>query len=230
MRLLALDTATELCSAALWIDGAVTQREAWAPREHAALILPMIEQLLRERQLGGEQLDAIAFGRGPGAFTGVRLAVAVAQGLAYAWGRPLIPVSDLQALAAGAVSALDATRVLVCQDARMQEVYWGCFERRAGHPWRLCSDESVGAPEGVLMPQEWRDSELAVIGAGSGFGVYAALQNRFAGQLRGLMPDLRPQARHIAALAAEQGLSAALAPEQAQPVYLRDRVTSPSSN
>jgi tRNA threonylcarbamoyladenosine biosynthesis protein TsaB len=229
VRLLALDTATELCSAALFLDGVVAVREAWAPREHGGLILPMIEELLREHELDGTALDAVAFGRGPGAFTGVRLAVAVAQGLGYAWGKPLIPISDLQALAARALQAGPATRVLVCQDARMQEVYWACFER-AADALTHCSEEAVSAPERVALPQEWEQGQLAFVGAGSGFEAYVVLQQRFARQLQSVVPELRPHAREIAELAAQSGLAAAVPAAQAQPVYLRDRVTSLSSN
>jgi len=233
VRLLALDTATELCSAALFVDGAITVREAWAPREHAALILPMIEELLRERQLEGSALDAVAFGRGPGAFTGVRLATAVAQGLGYAWGKPLIPISDLAALAARALQEEGTvTRALVCQDARMVEVYWASFERseRTGRRLLQCSDEVVSGPDRVMLPESWQREPLPVVGAGSGFETYGALRDRLAARLHALRPAVRPHAREVAVLAAEQGLSVAVPPAQAQPVYLRDRVTSPSSN
>ena len=132
MKLLALDTATELCSAALWLDGELITREASRERGHSELILPMIEELLRAAGVGLTRLDAIAVGRGPGAFTGVRLAVSVAQGLAFAANLPLLPISDLRALAAQALSAPGSARhALICQDARMGEVYWGCFERTA---------------------------------------------------------------------------------------------------
>jgi len=230
VRLLALDTATELCSAALWVDGAITTREAWAPREHGGLILPMIEELLREQRLAGAELDAVAFGRGPGAFTGVRLAVAVAQGLGYAWEKPLIPISDLHALAAAALQPGPPTRALVCQDARMEEVYWACFERRGGESLMHRSDEAVSAPERVALPRDWEEGQLSLVGVGSGFETYAALRQRFATQLQTVMPELRPHARQIAELAAQAGLSAAVPAARAQPVYLRDRVTSPSSN
>ncbi len=230
MRLLALDTATELCSAALWVDGTVTVREVWAPREHAALILPMIDELLQERRLTGAELDAIAFSRGPGAFTGVRLATAVAQGLGYGWGKGLIPVSDLQALAAQALQVGSATRALVCQDARMEEVYWACFEQDASDSVVQRSAERVTAPEQVALPGDWQAGQGAMLGAGSGFDAYTALRDRFAPQLLTLLPELRPHAREIAGLAAKMGLSAVVPPAQAQPVYLRDRVTSPSSN
>ena len=130
MKLLALDTATELCSAALWLDGALLTREATRARGHSELILPMIAELLAESGVALSQLDAIAFGRGPGAFTGVRLAAGIAQGLGFAAGLPLLPISDLRALAAQVLLPDGAVRhALICQDARMEEVYWGCFER-----------------------------------------------------------------------------------------------------
>ena len=174
-------------------------------------------------------LDAVAFGRGPGAFTGVRLAVAVAQGLGYAWGKPLIPISDLQALAARALQVGPAIRVLVCQDARMQEVYWACFER-AGDQVMHRSEEAVSSPERVALPQDWEQGQLALVGAGSGFEAYPVLRQRFAAQLQTVAPELRPHAREIAELAAQSDLAAAVPAAQAQPVYLRDRVTSLSSN
>ena len=102
MKLLALDTATEACSAAVWVDGAVLERYERAPRRHAALILPMIEAVLAEANLTPLQLDAIAFGRGPGAFTGVRIAIGIAQGIAFAADLPVVPISTLAALALGA--------------------------------------------------------------------------------------------------------------------------------
>ncbi len=257
MKLLAIDTATELCSAALWLDGVQSTRDCWAPRAHGALILPMIEQLLSAAQLAGTRLDAIAFGRGPGAFTGLRLAAAVAQGLGFAWELPLIPISDLRALAAQVLPAvlpaeLPAVlpaerpgRALVCQDARMHEVYWACFERaaapsdsaaRKSHSEAepssiarsaallLVGEETVSAPAAVNLPERW----TRVSAAGSGFAAYPELQSRLRAELGEVRAELRPHAREIAALAAEAGLGAALAPELAEPVYLRDRVTSGS--
>lgn len=222
MRLLALDTATELCSAALWLDGSVRAHEAIRERGHGELILPMIDELLREAELELRQLDAIAFGRGPGAFTGVRLAAGVAQGLAFAVGLPLLPISDLRALAAQALLLPGAPpRALICQDARMGEIYWGCFERieEAIHP---VGPEVVAAPGTVVLPSAWAAGRIC--GAGSGFAAYAALLQAACGTLRAVFPDLRPRAREIALLAAQDGLASALPAEQAQPVYLRDDV------
>jgi tRNA threonylcarbamoyladenosine biosynthesis protein TsaB len=228
VKLLALDTATELCSAALWLDGALSAREATRERGHSELILPMIDELLHSAGVGLSQLDAIAFGRGPGAFTGVRLAAGVAQGLAFAADLPLLPISDLRALAAQALDAADAPRrALVCQDARMNEVYWGCFERSA-QAVLLLGAEAVAAPASVALPPGWGAS--VVRGAGSGFAAYAQGLATVAGQLSGVFPDLRPRAREIAWLAAQDGLASAIPAEQAQPVYLRDDVAQPPSS
>jgi tRNA threonylcarbamoyladenosine biosynthesis protein TsaB len=225
VKLLALDTSTQLCSAALWLDGALTGREALRERGHGELILPMIAELLRAADLGLRQLDAIAFGRGPGGFTGVRLAAGVAQGLAFAVGLPLLPISDLQALAAQALLLPDAPeRALICQDARMAEVYWACFER-AGQAIHPASPEAVGAPAGVQLPRGWAGE--GVCGAGSGFEVYGPQLQQACGPLRAVFADLRPRAREIALLSAQQGLSRALPAEEAQPVYLRDDVAQP---
>jgi tRNA threonylcarbamoyladenosine biosynthesis protein TsaB len=232
VKLLAIDTATELCSAALWLDGSLSTRDMWAPQAHGALILPMIEQLLSDAQLPGRDLDAIAFGRGPGGFTGLRLAAAVAQGLGFAWELPLIPISDLRALAAQVLDARKPGCALVCQDARMQEVYWACFEQlpesmSAGggaRPFLQRGGEAVSAPALVALPEEW--TRPAAFGVGSGFAAYPELQSRLGDRLGEVRSDLRPHAREIAVLAAEAGLSAALAAERAEPVYLRDRVTS----
>jgi tRNA threonylcarbamoyladenosine biosynthesis protein TsaB len=228
MRLLALDTATELCSAAMWIDGEVRTREAIAPRAHGRLLLPMVEELLAESGLKLAGLDAIAFGRGPGAFTGVRLAAAVAQGLGFASGRPLIGISDLRALAAAALCGAAAARVLVCQDARMEEVYWGCFEA-SGTPAtpRLLGAEHVSSPLAVQLPPTWAGgSEANLCATGSGWQVYPALRERWSAAVAHWRPALRPRAQDIARLAAADGLDCAVAPEQGLPVYLRDQVTA----
>jgi tRNA threonylcarbamoyladenosine biosynthesis protein TsaB len=232
VKLLAIDTSTELCSAALWVDGTLSTRHAWAPRAHGTLILPMVEQLLSTAQLAGTALDAIAFGRGPGAFTGLRLAAAVAQGLGFAWELPLIPISDLLALAARALPPPAPGRVLVCQDARMQEVYWACFDRSAGRAPaapRLLGAEAVSPAASVSLPGDWVDGAPAgaIRAVGSGFSSSPQLLARLQPYLDEVLADLRPHAREIAVLAAEVGLAGALAPELAEPVYLRDRVTSP---
>jgi tRNA threonylcarbamoyladenosine biosynthesis protein TsaB len=222
VKLLALDSATELCSAALWLDGAISAREASRDRSHSELMLPMIAALLGEAGVELTQLDAIAFGRGPGGFTGVRLATSIAQGLGFAAQLPLLPVSDLRALAAQALLQPGApARVLICQDARMGEVYWGCFERLA-QEIRPLGPEGVAAPGAVALPAAWNDQRVCA--AGSGFAAYATAFAALTGGLSAVFADLRPGASEVALLAVQDGLANALPAELAQPVYLRDDV------
>ena len=143
--LLALDTATEACSVALLHDGRVLSHYEVAPRMHAQRLLPMIQQLLGEAGIAASALDAIAFGRGPGAFTGVRIAIGVVQGLAFALDRPVLPVSNLAVLAQRALREQGATQVAAAIDARMDEVYWGCYRAEAG--------EMRGQELGVEQPE-----------------------------------------------------------------------------
>ncbi len=182
MKILALDTATENCSAALLIDGRVLTREVELERGHAELILPMADELLAEAGVTLRSLDAIAFGRGPGSFTGVRMAATVTQGLAFGADLGVVPVSDLKAVAQRAF-AQDATivRVLVCNDARMSEVYWACFERGPDGLATPKGDEHVGKPLTVALPQDWPDAT----GVGRGFTAYAA-------DLRAAVPTALP--------------------------------------
>jgi len=231
MRLLALDTATERCSAALWLDGELLTRAAQRPRGHGELILPMIDALLAEGGLRLSGLDAIAYGCGPGAFTGVRLAVCVSQGLAFASDLPVLPISDLRAVAQRALAEADAPPcVLVCQDARMGEVYWAGFERRNGFAAAL-SAEQLGAPGTFELPFGSAFPAPVWSAAGSGFAAYPALADKAAAAQLRTLSQLLPDAREVALLAAHDGLAAALSPEAAQPVYLRNNVAAvPSQN
>jgi len=217
VKLLALDTATEACSAAVLADGDVLERYELAPRRHAALILPMIESVLAEAGLAVAQLDAIAFGRGPGAFTGVRVAVGIAQGIAFAADLPVAPVSTLAALALGAVRETGATRVAAALDARMGEIYWGTF-KFAGGTVELLGEERVCAPEAVTaLPGEW-------FGAGSGWSAHAAVLSRrlAVGDWQG---DRYPRASDVARLAADPRRRGEwVVAERALPVYLRNEV------
>jgi tRNA threonylcarbamoyladenosine biosynthesis protein TsaB len=222
MKILALDTATQLCSAALWIEGSIIACEEPRAAQHGERILPMIEELLSQSQLRLQQLDAIAFGRGPGAFTGVRLALSVAQGLALAAELPVMPISDLRAVALQALQRPNAPeQVLVCQDARMGEVYWGCF-RGSALAAAAVGVESVAAPQTVRLPLDWNAQDTC--GAGSGFAAYGPSLHHITAVLMQVFDTLQPRAREIAQLAATDGLQYAMAPEQAQPVYLRDNV------
>jgi tRNA threonylcarbamoyladenosine biosynthesis protein TsaB len=162
VKILAVDTATEACSAALLTDGEIVAREMEFERGHAEHILPMVEAVLSEGGTSLAALDAIAFGRGPGGFTGVRLAASVVQGLAFAADRPVVPVSDLAAVAQRALDLdRDVSGVVVCNDARMQQVYWGCFERGATRLASAVGVERVGAPETVGLWPHWRTSSSA---------------------------------------------------------------------
>src|SRR5688572_19663487 len=166
MKLLALETATEACSVALWLDGEVLERFDIVPRRHAELTLPWAEELLAEAGVKKSQLDAIAIGRGPGAFTGVRLAVAIGQGIALALDRPVVPVSTLAALALQA----SGPRVLAAIDARMGEVYAAAFEVREGDAIALDA-ERVGAPGTIELPGD----EGGWHGVGTGFAAQERL-------------------------------------------------------
>lgn len=221
VRILAIETATHACSAALAVDGAVLERYALAPRLHAVLILPMIESLLVEAGCSVAEVDAIAFGRGPGAFTGVRIAASIVQGIAFAADRPVLPVSTLAALALGGMRETGQDRVLAALDARKDEVYWGMYQRMAENRVRLLGEEVVAAPAQVPGPDagDW-------LGAGSGWDSYGpALMQRFDARVVRMLPDFEPRAADVVRLslddfAAGRVVSAA----QAIPVYLRNKV------
>jgi tRNA threonylcarbamoyladenosine biosynthesis protein TsaB len=225
VKLLALDTATDWCSAALWNDGELTSRECPAERGHGAQILGLVEGLLATSGIALQALDAVAFGRGPGAFTGLRLGASVTQGLAFAAGLAVIPVSDLRALAQQLlVPPHQGARVLVCHDARMGEVYWAGFSSLGGYA-APDTAESVAPPGSMLAAAgQWLGSAPAC-GAGSGFAAYPALCGLRA-RLELVRDDLHPRAQEIALLAAHDGLELALPPEQALPAYVRDNVAT----
>lgn len=225
MRLLALDTATECCSAALLIGDRLLAREAELARGHAERILPMIDELLAEGGLSLRELDAIAFGRGPGSFTGVRLAASVTQGLAFGAGLGVVPVSDLRAVAQRAFDD-DArvTKAIVCNDARMHEIYWACFERSGDGLAAANGAERVGPPSDVRLPSGWS----AVAGLGRGFTAYPVLRHIAGVEIRGAWDTLLPRAAEVARLAApELRAGRVLRAEAAVPVYLRDDVARP---
>jgi tRNA threonylcarbamoyladenosine biosynthesis protein TsaB len=225
VRLLGLDTATECCSAALLAAGRLLTRETELARGHAERILPMIDELLGEAGIGLRDLQAIAFGRGPGSFTGVRLAASIAQGLAFGSGLGVVAVSDLSAVAQRVFDEDNGvTRALVCNDARMQEVYWGCFERGRDGLAVARSPERVGPPESVELPPDWADAA----GLGRGFAAYPGLKALPGVAVRANWDRLLPRAMEVARLAVPE-LSAGrlLPPEAAVPVYLRDDVARP---
>lgn len=220
MKILAIETATEACSAAVLVGDDVAERYQVAPRGHADLILTMVQAVLGEAGLSLAQLDGIAFGRGPGSFTGVRIATGVVQGLAFGADLPVAPVSTLAAVAQGTYRVRGATQLLVALDARMHEVYWGCYGIVDGLA-RLEGTEQVVAPAQTPLPvagQWW--------GAGSGWQAHAdVLLARHGAHLAGRDEARLPHAADVARLGAVllQG-GGGVAAEQALPVYLRDRV------
>lgn len=225
MKLLAIDTSSAQCSAALLLDGELTFRAVMTARDHARLLLPMVDTLLAEAGVTLASLDGLAFGRGPGSFTGLRIAAAVTQGLAAGAGLPVLPVSSLRALAAQAKSlvpeaeaTLPAGNLLACMDARMGEVYWGLFDAAL----QPASEEHVG-PLAALQ-----SAGIAQVAAAAGMGLGAWPEIAAALHLPPgrVLATAEPHARDVAHLAAAdlavgaRWLDAALA----QPVYLRDQV------
>ena len=204
MRFAALETSTDWCSVAVWLDGEIRALERRVPNRHSEYALPMLESLMKNLKL-----DAIAFGAGPGSFTGLRIACGLAQGLAFAHDLPVLGISTLEATAEEA----GAPRVVACLDARMREVYYAALEKRDGR-WREVLPAQCVPPDAAPRPEGdgW-------VGAGSGFAVYGNFG------LKKVMPEVHPTASAVARLAAPrlqrgEGVDAALA----VPVYLRDKV------
>ena len=213
MRFAAFETSTEWCSVALWLDGEVAGIEERAGQGHSQRVLPMLDRLAAAAGIGLDALDAVAFGAGPGSFTGLRIACGVAQGIAFARGIPVIGVSTLEAMA----EESGAERVVACLDARMREVYYSAHERIDGNPggkWCEVMPAQCVAPASVALPpgDGW-------IGCGNGFAAYGSMG------LAKVITDIHPSAVAVARLAAPRlaaggGVDAALA----APVYVRDKV------
>lgn len=221
MKLLALDTSTEACSAAVLVNDEVIERFELVPRAHGQLILTMIDAVMAEAELEPRQLDALAFGRGPGAFTGVRIATGVVQGIAFAADLPVVPVSTLAAIALGAIREHGVSRVAAALDARMGEVYWGAYQVDSEAGVRLLGQEQVCPPAGVSVPaaDDW-------FGAGNAWAVYAQTLSQCSGA-KVWQGDCYPRAWDIALLGAKAWERGEVMPaEQALPMYLRDRVVS----
>ncbi|MDD5578860.1 MAG: tRNA (adenosine(37)-N6)-threonylcarbamoyltransferase complex dimerization subunit type 1 TsaB [Methylobacter sp.] len=225
MKLLAVETATEACSAALFIDGEIAERFELAPKEHTRLILPMIDSLMTEAGLEPHDLDALAFGCGPGSFTGVRIATGIIHGIAFGADLPVVPVSTLAAIAQDFFDTNDHNVAFTAMDARMGEIFWGVYQRNNQGYAELTGKESVTAAEMIEFP------DLTGAGVGSGWGVYGQeLMTRLAGRVNHYETDYLPRARAIARLGAqgfEQGLAVDV--EHAMPVYLRDKVAKKES-
>jgi tRNA threonylcarbamoyladenosine biosynthesis protein TsaB len=216
LNILALDTSSEWCSAAVWLDGRVLARDAKAGQRHSELILVMIDALLQEAGVTLQQLRGIGFGAGPGSFTGLRIACGLAQGMAFGADLPLAPVGTLECLA----QASGAPRVVTALDARMGEIYHAAYERiQTG--WQVVCAPSLCRPEDApdLEGGGW-------VGCGSGFAAHGeALRQRYGSALGATQPDLYPHARDVAALAAPVFTSGkGIDPAQAAPLYIRDKV------
>ncbi len=225
MKLLALETSTDACSVALSIDGGITVDYQIAPQMHAQLLLPMVDKLLVDAGISTKDLDGVAFGSGPGSFTGVRIAAAATQGIAFGADIGVIPVSSLQALAQGAYRVQSATHVLAAFDARMDEVYWGAYAVGADNiiqslqEDRVCSPRQVSAPKGSIADEwillgsgadQYKNVLLSAIGTN--------VPTRFIGECWPSAQDVLSVALPVAKAGDFQSAANAL------PVYLRDRV------
>jgi tRNA threonylcarbamoyladenosine biosynthesis protein TsaB len=216
MKLLALDTSTEYLSLALWLDGEIVDRDLLAGQAHSQLILPMLGEMLEASGLTLTELDSIAFGEGPGSFTGLRIGCGIAQGLAFGAGLPAVGVSTLLALA----QQTDAKRVIACLDARMGEVYHAAY-MRDGQDWLVVHEPGLYLPNDVpaVTGEGW-------YGIGSGWEAYEdTLRQRCAGQMGGFARQAFPHARDIADLAAKIfARGEAKSASDIAPVYIRNKV------
>ena len=221
MRVLALDTSTEHLSLALLIDGEIRVRETQAGQRHSELTLPMLNVLLVEAGVSLRSLDGLAFGQGPGSFTGIRIACGIAQGLAFGADLPVVGIPTLLALAAQA----ETPRVIACLDARMNEVYHAAYERE-GESWREVHAPGLYAASAVpaVTGRDW-------LGIGSGFKVAeGALRLRYAEQVSAIWDERFPHAREIAQLGAQRLAQGQGVPAwEAVPLYIRDKVALKTS-
>ena len=219
MNILAIDTATEACSVALLLDNSIQEVFEIASRQHTERVLPMVDSLLKEADISLTQLDAISFNCGPGSFTGVRVGTSVTQGLAFSADLPVIPVSSLAALAQSAYREEKQTKVLSTIDARMNEVYWGCYQEESGL-MRLVSSEKVSNVGLIKGEGLWHCR-------GSGWDTYhTELQNLATVNINSFSESCFPHAQDVAILGLDlfnKGLS--LDAECALPTYIRDEVS-----
>lgn len=225
MKLLAVETSTEACSAALYIDAEIQERFSIAPRKHTKLILTMIDSLLAEAALKPQQLDALAFSRGPGSFTGVRIATGVIQGIAFAADLPVVPVSTLAAIAQNYFIKAEIDCAYTGMDARMGEIFWGVYQKNKQGYAELIGQEAVTLASDIIFP------EKQGFGIGSAWAVYPQLLADCLGtRLLGVEAGHLPRASAIA----ELGFigfknNQAVDVELAMPIYLRDKVAKKES-
>lgn len=221
MKLLALDSATDACSVALYLDGQISERFEIAPRRHTQLLLPMTQALLVDAGIGLHDLDLLAYTHGPGSFTGLRITLGIVQGLAFGLDRPVIGISTLAALAERSLRTQGASQVAVAMDARMGQVYWGEYAHDDSGDCIALAEDSLRDPAAVprLGPGHW-------LAAGAGWQQYSSTLE----QATGLKPEhgvaeIYPHAAEVAMLAANPSRAGmAVSALMAQPCYLRDKV------
>lgn len=227
LNLLAIDTSSDACSVALLTQNAIKENFQLAPRQHNALILPMIEQILNEADLTLEQLDAIAFGRGPGSFTGLRIAASVVQGLAFAADKPVVPISTLQALAQGVWRELATKQVIAAIDARINEIYWAAYKIDEQGLMQAKTEEIVCAPAELqlTLAGKWQ-------GVGSGWDTYHhVLQTQIRTSLQNWLPNCYVKAQDILKLAEVAYQKGEMVDaNHTLPIYLRDQVVKERPN
>ncbi|MGR8929038.1 MAG: tRNA (adenosine(37)-N6)-threonylcarbamoyltransferase complex dimerization subunit type 1 TsaB [Gammaproteobacteria bacterium] len=226
MKILAVETSTDACSAALFIDGEIRENFQIAPRQHTKLILPMIDALMAQAQLKPRQLDALALSRGPGSFTGVRIATGVVHGIAFGADLPVALVSTLAAIAQDFFNRNDGVEVsYTAMDARMDEIFWGVYRRNELGLASLIGQEAVTPAVEAICP------DLAGFGVGSGWNVHGeVLSVKLGKRLLGVESEIWPHAACIAQIGAYEFANGQAVPvERAMPVYLRDKVAKKQS-
>lgn len=217
MKILALETSTEYCSVALYLDGNIFNKEILAERRHSEILLPMVHEILAEAELTLHQIDGVAFGAGPGSFTGLRIACGVAQGLAYAATLPVVGISTLKAVA----QKTGEQKVIVALDARMGEIYHAAYQQLTIHTWKIISPPILCSPQQSppVAGNEWN-------GCGSGFEVYSEeLTLIYNNNLQQIHYGFHPQAGEIAQLALPKFTDGSNTdPANAAPIYIRNKV------
>jgi tRNA threonylcarbamoyladenosine biosynthesis protein TsaB len=217
VKILALETSTEYCSVALYLDGKILDREILAEQRHSEILLPMVQEILAEAEITLCQIDGIAFGAGPGSFTGLRIACGVTQGLAYAANLPVAGISTLEAVA----QKIGEQRIIVALDARMGEIYHAAYHKSINHEWKTMNPPTLCLPHQAppVTGGEWN-------GCGSGFDIYhKELSAHYCERLDKIHYELHPQAHEIAQLALSKFINGSVTDSvNATPIYIRDKV------
>lgn len=222
MRILAIDTATEACSVALWDNGKTYAHFELCPREHTQRILPFVQSVLNQGHVSLSDIDVLAYGRGPGSFTGVRIGIGIAQGLALGAALPMAGISTLATMAQAAWRKAGATRVLCAIDARMGEVYWAEYQRNADGCWEGEATERVCKPEQVT--ERLRQLDGAWFSVGTGWEAWPEMAKESGLQVTSAGVSL-PEAEDMLPLAMQVvERQQTVAVEHAEPVYLRNEV------